>query len=98
MSFRTEVLLSVQRALWGNVTPHMRAIAVGWEGGVVRARFLLDREPREEDLEIISDVEGYVIADFPTRTPMAFTAQYDVDKPLKHLPGEGWWAYVRHGG
>jgi hypothetical protein len=95
MSFRTQVLLSLQRALWGLIPPCLRAVAVGWEGGVARARFVFDHEPDADDLEAVSDVEGYVIGDFAPGQPVEITVDVDPAGPFRHLPHEGWWAYVR---
>jgi hypothetical protein len=95
MDFRTQLLLSMQAALWGAVPPCLRAVAVGWEGGVARARFIFDHEPDADDLEAVSDVEGYVLGDFEPGLATEFTVDIDPAGPFRHLPHEGWWAYAR---
>ncbi|MCF2500432.1 MULTISPECIES: hypothetical protein [Dyadobacter] len=64
IDFRREVLISIQRALLGEIYPSIRGIAVGYEGDVkFKIIYYLDREPSEEDYENISDVAGQVLAD-----------------------------------
>jgi hypothetical protein len=63
-NIRIEVLVSIQRALWGMIYPEIRAIAVGWEGlKKLKVIYYLDREPKEEDFENISEVTGEVCGD-----------------------------------
>jgi hypothetical protein len=64
IEFRRDVLLSVQRALLGNIYPSIRAIAVGYEGEEkFKIIYYLDRQPNDEDFESISDVTGKVRGD-----------------------------------
>jgi hypothetical protein len=85
----------MQRALWGLIPPGLKAIAVGWEGGVVRARFVYDHQPSAEDWEIVREVEAYVFADFDPGLLTDFTAVVAPAGPIALIPHEGWWAYVR---
>ena len=50
MSFRTQVLLSLQRALWDAVTADLLVVAVGWTDGCIRARFIYEGQitPRQK--------------------------------------------------
>jgi hypothetical protein len=41
--FRSEALLSIQRALWDMVTPALRVVAVHLEKSLIRVRFGNDR-------------------------------------------------------
>jgi hypothetical protein len=93
--FRNRLLISLQRALWGMIPPCLRAVAVGWEGGVARMRFVFDHEPDAEDLDMVSDVEGYVIGDFPPGLVTEITVEVDPTGPWRHRQGEAWWGYVR---
>lgn len=91
---RTKVLLSLQRALWGMVTPDIRAVAVGWDTGIIRVRVIFDHAVTTEDLDVVSEIETSVLADFGPGVTTDFTADFSKD-PFHHLPGERWWAYVR---
>jgi hypothetical protein len=66
MEERTRVLLSVQRALLGEITPGMRAIAVDWDQERIRIRVLHDG-PWDASLEADFDAGAVsqVVADFP---------------------------------
>lgn len=64
IELRREVLISIQRALWGMIYPEIRAIAVGYEGEKkLKVIYYLDREPNEDDYESISEVTTEVCAD-----------------------------------
>lgn len=60
-----DLLLSGQRALWGQVYPEVRAIAIGYKNRVLRIIYYLDREPNSSDYEVVSDVAGEIVSDFP---------------------------------
>jgi hypothetical protein len=95
-AFRAQVLLSIQRALWDMVTPDLRAVAVGWPNGSVRARFIFDRPLTGGMQEIVSEVETHVIADFDAGTSVRFSAEFaPADARTELRDGEGWWAYRR---
>ena len=89
ISFR----LSLQRALWGAITPQLRAVAMGWTSEVGRARFVFDRRPTEEDRELVEDVETEVIADFGDEVTFEFAAVGDPAGKLALEPGESWWSF-----
>jgi hypothetical protein len=64
IEIRRDLLISMQRALWGMIYPSVRSIAVGFEGlEKLKIIFYLDREPNDNDYEIISEVAGEVCAD-----------------------------------
>lgn len=64
IELRREVLISIQRALWGMIHPSIRAIAVGFDGRKkLKVVYYLDREPNDDDYENISDVTGEVCSD-----------------------------------
>lgn len=95
-SFRSQVLISIQRALWQMVTPDLVAVAMGWRTGVVHARFVYVDPVGPDQHEIVSEVETYVIADFPADLRTDFIAVERTDSNSPHFePGEEWWAYVR---
>ena len=92
---RRLTLLSMQRALWGMVTPGLRGVAVRWANNFIGARFYYEREIDEETWGIVREVETYVYADFDEHLVAEFTAEFvPVDVRLESRPGE-WWAYLR---
>ena len=91
---RVTVLLSMQRALWEQVTSNLRAVAVSLQGGqAVTARFLYDGPVGDVERECTSLAEAYCIADMPPDVPVAFSAVEQAARDL--LPGEEW-VYLRH--
>ena len=62
---RTRVLLSVQRALLGEVTPEMRAGSVGWSAAEIRVRVYVDG-PISDDVrdEFDACAITQIVADF----------------------------------
>lgn len=94
IELRREVLISIQRALWGMIYPEIRAIAVGWEGiQKLKVIYYLDREPIEMDFENISDVTSEVIADInfsEVDEQCIFTLL-----PTNQLDNLNSWVYIR---
>ncbi len=91
---RREVLISIQRALWGMVYPSIRAIAVGFNGmEKLKVVYYLDREPNDDDYENISDVTGEVCSD------IAFMEVEEICKftlePFSKLDSLESWVYMR---
>ena len=65
-AMRTGVLLSLQRALLGAITPNMRAITVEWSKTYIRIWVYHDGQFTEEAVEDFdADVVTQVIADYP---------------------------------
>ena len=92
---RTAALLSLQRALWGMVTPDLRGVAVVVGDDRVTARMIYEREPTDEQLEIVSEVETLVMADFLPEVEVTVAADtVSPDRAADLQPGEGW-VYLR---
>ena len=99
---RASVLLSVQRALLGEVTPGMRAIAVDWDQERIQVRVFHDG-PWDASLEENFDasVVSQVVADFPwpergdPRVVYEFI-RLDGPGPLPELPNGGAHVYARN--
>jgi hypothetical protein len=62
---RTSVLLSIQRALLGEVRPTLRCVTVGWDSDSIRILCYFDGEISEDDRESMECVLTEVIASFP---------------------------------
>jgi hypothetical protein len=63
---RVRVLLSVQRALLGQIGTAVRAIMCRWTENEICVRVVLDGKIGDRDAEAISEAETEVIADFPS--------------------------------
>lgn len=91
-NMRTEVLLSLMRALWEQVTPDLRGVAVSHFGsreqGLIEARFLYEGKLNDLQAECVSLAETNCIADFPTAVSVAFRGVPYATLDL--LPGEEW--------
>jgi hypothetical protein len=74
---RGSLLLSVQRALLGEVSPSLRGVTVGWRDHLILLRFYFDGAVTEEDREAMSVVGAEVIADF--------TEPWDIHEEVIHL-------------
>jgi hypothetical protein len=97
IEIRREVLISIQRALWGMIYPEIRAIAVGFEGTEkLKVIYYLDRKPNDDDYENISDVVGEVLADinFSEVEELCLFTLEPISK-LDHLKS---WVYIRKEG
>jgi hypothetical protein len=90
---RTAVLLSMQRALWEQVTPDLRGVALAWSGELdgetrVEARFLYEGAVGELQDQCVSETEAYFVADFIDNMSTAFVAIAHADRELE--PEEEW--------
>lgn len=91
---RRDVLLSVQKALWGMIYPSIRAIAIGYDGiKKFKIIYYLDREPDPEDYENISDVTGEVCADI-NFLEVEEICKY-TKEPISYLDNLSSWVYIR---
>lgn len=90
--FMKEVLISIQRGLWGMIYPSIRAIAVGFDGGL-KVVYYLDREPNGDDYENISDVVGEVCSGIPFKKVEEICI-YTLDSFL-NLENLESWVYMR---
>jgi hypothetical protein len=89
---RGSVLLSVQRALFGAVSPSLRGVTFGWQDHLICLRFYLDGPMSEEDQEAMSIVGAEVIADL--NEPWIIDVELvrrDTPEPMECLEA---WAYL----
>jgi hypothetical protein len=90
---RVQILLSVQRALLGEVPPALRGVTVGWHDTTVQLRCYFDGPVSEEDRESMSCVASEVIADFSAPwTIDEEVIRKDAPEPMESLDA---WAYRR---
>lgn len=90
---RQAVLLSLQRALVGNVFPALRGMTVSWESGNIRILAYVDGDISEDNLESLRYVETEVIADFfPQHFVSLEVVRKDAPEIVKPLQA---WVYLR---
>ncbi|WP_077489822.1 hypothetical protein [Sinomonas mesophila] len=90
------MLLSFQRALWDMVTPPLRGVAIRLTEPLIEARFIYEHQPTEDEIQIVAEVETYVIADFTPPTIASFKAVgASLLAPRELMTGEEW-VYLRH--
>lgn len=94
VSFRVEVLLSFQRALWDMVTPALRGIAVKPASPLIEARFIYEGVTEEEQL-LAAEVEAYVVADFLPPVDVRFVAVAAPSGTPRALEAGEEWVYLR---
>lgn len=68
IELRTSVLLSIQVALLGEITPNIRGITCAWNESVIDIHCYFEGEITEEDEDSMDCVATEVIADFPKHT------------------------------
>lgn len=56
---------SARRAIQGNLQSNVRAIAIGYRYNRLTLKCYLDSLPSEQDKEMLSDIAGEIISDFP---------------------------------
>jgi len=96
----SSVLLSTQKALFGVVTPHLRAVVVDYisEGNIIYIRFYYDGEVSEELIDLWDCAITEIISDFG--------ADYQFDEaiervdfpqriPFRGASRSGYYAYLR---
>lgn len=65
MDERVQLRLAIQTGLLTNITPAMRVICVDMDDGVIRLSALLEREPTQEEEEMLLDAALDAAGDFP---------------------------------
>ena len=93
---RVQLLLGLQVALLGMVTPNMRNISCEAESGVIRLRTFFDGEVTAEDEERMEEVASELISHFPNADIVSECIRLDPpDRSFKHLK---YVAYARYEG
>lgn len=91
---RVRVLLSIQRALLGMVTPALRGVAVSWEERSIRGRFIYDSYAGD-NAELVGEIETEVLADFDRNVATHFVVE-EAAPPATLTLGVGEvWVYMR---
>lgn len=88
----SDLLFSVNRALWGEVSANMRLIKARAEGSTILLRFYFDGEPSIQDRNSVSCAGSEVISDFPDE----YVIEEEIirlDAP-EHLPADPSWITI----
>lgn len=59
------IIESASRAIQGNLQSNVRAIAISYRYNCLTLKCYLDSLPSEQDKEMLSDIAGEIISDFP---------------------------------
>jgi hypothetical protein len=89
-----QLLISSQRALLGAIYPEIRAIAIGFDGlKKLTIKMFLDRAPKEDDYDTLSDISGEILADMDFKE-VDEICEFNTEKPIP-LNGLHTFIYVR---
>ena len=95
LDFRVKVAMSLMRALWGEITPEVRAVLARIDGGnSLTIEFYLDGDTVEQFVETASCVEGEVMGDFPVDFNISHKVMR-LDAPKKVPIGDSVLVYFR---
>ncbi|MES2345803.1 MAG: hypothetical protein V4494_07700 [Chlamydiota bacterium] len=85
-------ILSLNRRLWGEVGPTLRAAKIEWDDEMIHLYFYYDGEISEEDWESAECVATEVISDFPNHKLDVNITRWDYPQPI---PSIGKTVYLR---
>ena len=62
----TDLIASANRAMWGHITPNMRAVSLDFkeETAMIFVKYVFDEEPTEEEVDLTYTIGSEIIADF----------------------------------
>jgi hypothetical protein len=89
-SLRPRILLSVQRALLGEISTFLRGITCEWDETKITINCYFDGDPSEADQESMDTVAAEVTADFPNHAVEIEYFRVDAPKPLPTAPHSTW--------
>lgn len=90
---RCAVLIAVQQALLGEVTPNLRAFAIRYEDASIQLEAFFDQQPAEDEVEAMARVETEVIALFPESHRISL--QLVTSPSPQPIPKDRIWTYHR---
>ena len=91
-----KIMDSAHRAVKGNVQPNVRAIAMRHTNNLLILKCYLDSLPTEQDREMLSDISGEIVSDFPSdEIPKVKEECIFSEHPLYELDCLDNWIYIR---
>lgn len=88
MTEREQVLLSLQRALLGAITPNVRSVSCNLSANVIAILVIFEAAPSNDDLERMSVVETEVLADFPPSRQVRLVCESISGQRISHPSGD----------
>jgi hypothetical protein len=88
-----DIVLSVQRALLGSITPNLRGVAVDWDDRTIRVVSYYHGAISDEDKDIMSCVHTEVATDFIDLRQVDLVLER-LDMPMK-MNGYRAWVFLR---
>ena len=79
---RVRLLLSIQRALLGRVTPNIRAVTAAIDKSTITLRWLMDGEVTDDLEDDLSTVGAEVVADFESHQIAEEFLRCDAPRPM----------------
>lgn len=94
-NLRVDIAMSLMRALWGEVTPNVRAVLARISGDeAFSVEFYVDGDVDDQFTEAASFIETEVIADFPARFNISHSV-VRLDAPSKISLEDGVLVFLR---
>ena len=90
----TELVLSANRALWGEVSSCMRGVHISKERSVIKLTCFFDGLICEDDRQSVSEIGGEIAGDFPDCSIEEQAIRLDAPAPLP-LENGARWVFVR---
>lgn len=87
---RIKVLLSLQVALLGEITPNIRGITCGWSTSLIRIHCYFQGEINDDDKESMECVETEIIAGFTEHEVNLECKRLDLPEPLNPHTLSAW--------
>lgn len=91
--YRQKIVLSLQRALLGSITPNLRGVAVDWNDTEIRVFCYYHGPITDDNREEMSCVHTEVATDFVDITPVHFVLER-LDMPMP-MNGFRAWVFLR---
>jgi len=92
---RAEAIIFMQRALLGMVTPELRGVTIRVGENLVHSRMIYEREPSEDDRELVSEVETEMIAAYLPEVDVAVVPDAVFPSAWPELLPDERWVYRR---
>jgi hypothetical protein len=89
-TLRNKVLLSLQRALLGEVSAFLRGVTCSWDNNQIRILCLFDGEISDDDQESMDCIETEVMADFSDITVSLKSIRLDYPELLNSQTLTDW--------
>ncbi len=90
IELRNKILLSLQVALLGEITPNIRGITCGWSSSLITIHWYFQGEISEDDRESMECVATEVLANFPEHKINIESKRLDLPELLNPYTLSAW--------